>query len=286
MINGTGYRATQQIAQQQKLSQQIARVQSDISSGKRILVASDDPVAAARVAQIRQAQADQAAWTRNVNTAQSLASQVDTSLTGIAAVFNRVKELTLAGASESVSSNDRQAMVQELNSLNTTLNNYAAAATPTGQNLFPTDAPVLVSVSDTLHLPATAQRSDVFDGIPLSHGGMGTLSSIITAAAAAIATDDVATRRAAADISLADVSSAVSHVSAQQSAQGLRAAQLDAAETTLVNNGTDLAGERSSLEDTDVASAVLRLNAKTLSLQAAQASFARVNRNTLFDFLS
>jgi flagellar hook-associated protein 3 FlgL len=29
----------------------------------------------------------------------------------------------------------------------------------------------------------------------------------------------------------------------------------------------------------------MRLNAKTLSLQAAQSAFAKVNRNTLFDFL-
>jgi flagellar hook-associated protein 3 FlgL len=30
----------------------------------------------------------------------------------------------------------------------------------------------------------------------------------------------------------------------------------------------------------------MKLNAKTLSLQAAQQAFAKVNRNTLFDFVS
>lgn len=282
----TGYSASAEIAQQQKLSQQIARVQSDISSGKRISAPSDDPVAAARIAQIRLAQADQATWSRNVTTAQSVAAQVDTTLTGVAAVFNRVKELTLAGASQSASATDRQAMVQELNDLNTTLNNYATATTPTGQDIFPTTSPLLVSVSAADHVAATAQRSDVFEGIPVVHGGTNSLSSIITAAAAAIATDDPATRGSLTTASLSDIDSAVTHITSQQSAQGLRAARLDSAAESLTNSGEQLTEERSSLEDTDVANAVLQLNAKTLSLQAAQAAFARVNRNTLFDFLS
>ena len=72
----------------------------------------------------------------------------------------------------------------------------------------------------------------------------------------------------------------------QRSAQGVRASQLDAADNTLEETSTQLAEERSSLEDTDVAATIMRLNAKTLSLQAAQAAFAKVNRNTLFDLLS
>jgi flagellar hook-associated protein 3 FlgL len=282
----TGYSAAAEIAQQQKLSQQIARVQSDISSGKRISVPSDDPVAAARIAQLRLAQADQATWTRNVTTAQSVAAQVDTTLTGVAAIFNRVKELTLAGASQSVSATDRQSMVQELNDLNTTLSNYSTATTPTGQDLFPATTPLLVSVSASDHVAATAQRSNVFDGIPAIAGGTTSLSSIITAAAAAIATDDPTTRGTLTTASLADISAAVTHITGQQSAQGLRAARLDTAAETLANGTEQLTEERSSLEDTDVATAVLQLNAKTLSLQAAQAAFARINRNTLFDFLS
>ena len=65
----------------------------------------------------------------------------------------------------------------------------------------------------------------------------------------------------------------------------VRAAQLDIAANTVEEAQIQLAEERSSLEDTDVAATIMRLNAKTLSLQAAQSAFAKVNRNTLFDFL-
>lgn len=285
MITATRYRAMAEINRQAKLSSAIARAESDISTGKRIQTASDDPIAAARVSVIRAAQADQTVWARNVQTAKSIAGQVDTALSNVSDIFNRVKELTLAGASESVSSNDRAAMVQELNSLRTALSNISTSTTPTGQSLFPTDAPLLISTSATQRLPATAQRSTVFDGISYAHG-TASLDWVIGSAIDAISTDDVAARRTAADTALSDIDKAVSHVTTQHAAQGLRAAQLDSAAEALETTSIQLSEERSTLEDTDVASTVMSLNAKTLSLQAAQMAFAKVNRNTLFDLLS
>lgn len=284
MITATRYRALAEINRQAKLGAEIARAQSEISTGKRIERASDDPIAAARVVEIRRAQADQVAWARNIETAKSVAAQVDTALEGVASIFNRVKELTLAGATESVSANDRTAIVQELASLRTQLTNLQTATTPTGQALFPTDAPLQISTSATQRLPATAQRSTVFEGITLG-SGTGTLDSVIGDAIDAISLDDVVQRRAFADISLGDIDRSVTHVTSQHAAQGIRGAQLDAAAETIENSAIQLSEERSTLEDADVAVAVMKLNAKTLALQAAQAAFAKVNRNTLFDFL-
>ena len=285
MITATRYRAIAEINRQAKLGAEIARAQSDISTGKRIDKPSDDPIAAARITEIRRAQADQTIWSRNIETAKSVAAEVDTAMTNVADIFNRVKELTLAGATESASPADRAAITQELTSLRSSLASIQTSTTPTGQSLFPVDSPLLISTSATQRLAATAQRSDVFDGIPFAHG-TGTLDSSIGAAIDAIATDDVTTRRALADVSLSDIDIAVRHVTDERAAQGVRAAQLDTATDTMEAVVTQLAEERSSLEDTDVAATVMRLNAKTLSLQAAQQAFAKVNRNTLFDFLS
>jgi flagellar hook-associated protein 3 FlgL len=48
----------------------------------------------------------------------------------------------------------------------------------------------------------------------------------------------------------------------------------------------DFAVERSELESTDISEAIALLNAQTLTLDAAQAAFARINRRTLLDLLS
>lgn len=285
MITGTRYRASVEIARQGRLAQTIARAQSDISTGVRISVPSDDPIAAARVSQIRLSQADQEVWSRNIETAKSIAGQADNTMTGVADLYDRVKELTLSGASGSASPSDRLAVVQELRELKDVLGSYITAKTPTGQDLFPVDAPLRISVSGTLHLPATAKRSTVFENVAVP-SGTSTLADIIDAAANAVALDDATARRAAADASMNDIDAAVVHIASQRSSGGVRAAQLDSAFETLITNGELLTEERSSLEDTDVAATVMRLNAKTLSLQAAQAAFARINRNTLFDILS
>ncbi|MBD3761801.1 flagellin [Sphingomonadaceae bacterium G21617-S1] len=284
MITATRYHALAQINRQAKLGAEIARIQTEISTEKKVQQASDDPIAASRISELRRAQGDQVVWTRNIETAKAVASQVDTAQSNIADIFNRVKELTLAGRSESVSAADRSAIVQELTSLRTALANTMTATTPTGQSLFPTDAPLQVSVSATVRLTATAQRSEVFEGIAYAHGS-GDLDYAIGAAIDAISTDDVTTRRTFADTALSDIDLASSHVTNQRAAQGVRASQLDTAAETLEEASIQLASERSSLEDTDVAAAIMKLNAKTLTLQAAQQAFAKVNSNTLFDFL-
>jgi len=285
VITATRYRATVEINRQAKLGAEIARAQTDISTGKRIQTASDDPIAAGRVAQIRLSQADQSTWQRNIETAKAVASQVDTTLGSVEDLLNRVKELTLAGISESVSPSDRQAIVDELNGVRTTLANLMTSTTPTGQALFPTDGVLEISVSATQRLPATDKRANIFEEVDLT-AGTGSLDSVIQAAAAAIAISDPTARRAAANASLTDIDIATVHVTDTRSAQGVRAARLDSAADALVDSSALLEEERSSLEDSDVASTVMRLNAKTLALQAAQQAFAKVNRNTLFDFLS
>jgi flagellar hook-associated protein 3 FlgL len=284
VITATRYRAQVEINRQSQLGEEIAKAQAAISTGKRIDKPSDDPIAAARVAEIRRAQADQTVWSRNIQTAKSVAAQVDTAMSTAYDIFNRAKELTLAGASESVSSIDRQAMVQELSSLRTQLSNLQIETTPTGQDLFPVDAPLLVSTSATQRLPATTQRSTMFDGLSYTHG-VASLDWAIGSAIDAISTDDVATRRTLADASLTDIDTAINHVTNQRAAQGVRMAQLDTAADTVEAAATQLSEERSSLEDTDVAATVMKLNARTLSLQAAQMAFAKVNSNTLFDYL-
>lgn len=284
MITATRYHAQAQINRQAKLGAEIARLQTEISTEKKVQVASDDPIAAARISELRRAQGDQTVWKRNIETAKAVAAQVDTAMGNIADIFNRVKELTLAGRSESTSDTDRAAIVQELNSLRTSLDNIRTSTTPTGQSLFPTDAPLQVSVSATVRLTATTQRSELFDNITYVHGN-DDLDAAIQSSIDAISNSDPTARRTAADIALSDVDKAIGRVTNARAAQGVRASQLDTAADTLEEAGLQLSSERSSLEDTDVASTVMKLNAKTLTLQVAQQAFAKVNSSTLFDFL-
>jgi flagellar hook-associated protein 3 FlgL len=79
--------------------------------------------------------------------------------------------------------------------------------------------------------------------------------------------------------------SAVEETSIAVADQGLRAARIDKALDRIANRQTDVTAEQSSIEDTDITTAVAKLNAQTITLEAAQAAFARINRRTLFDIL-
>ncbi|MGN6690162.1 MAG: flagellin, partial [Sphingopyxis sp.] len=55
---------------------------------------------------------------------------------------------------------------------------------------------------------------------------------------------------------------------------------------SLEARGIEIADERQSVEETDLSTAIAQLNAQELTLSAAQAAFAKINRQTLFDLLT
>ena len=71
---------TREIERQSRLAGEIAATQIQVSTGKRIQRASDDPTGSARVSAIRTTQANEASWARNINLATALTSQADTAL--------------------------------------------------------------------------------------------------------------------------------------------------------------------------------------------------------------
>jgi flagellar hook-associated protein 3 FlgL len=100
--------------------------------------------------------------------------------------------------------------------------------------------------------------------------------------ASAIAAGDVALMGAA----LTGLGSAVNQAADAQAVVGINAARLDRLQEYAAQRGISLIEERAKLEDTDLSAAIAELNAMTLTLEAAQGAFARINRRTLMDFLA
>jgi flagellar hook-associated protein 3 FlgL len=111
------------------------------------------------------------------------------------------------------------------------------------------------------------------------------LEQLVRDAASAIILTDTTARQAASATAMATVDAAAGHLSAVRGEQGVRAARIDSVRERLASSGLLLKEERSGLEDTDITATVARMNAQQLSLEAAQAVFARLNRQTLFDLL-
>ena len=272
-MTGLRFRIDTDIARQASLAARIARGQSDVSSRKRLQAASDDPAAAARIAQIGRTQINEAAWRANVDNGIALAARTDSALTGVAALVDRARELAVKGASETLSNADRATIALELRSLADEVDSLSQGTDATGQPLFPND-PLRLPVGDSLTLTATMSRSAAFDV-----GGRN-IATLLRDSATGITTN--AAGRAAA---LTDITAAADHMSAVRGEQGTRAARFDALRDRFIDSGASIAEERGSIEDTDIAATIARVQADQLSLDAAQGLFARINRRTLFDLL-
>jgi flagellar hook-associated protein 3 FlgL len=267
---------TSEIARQSKLAQDISRTQISISTKKRIQIASDDPVAAARVATITRAQSDNTTYSGNLSLGASLASQADSALGALSDHMTRARELMIAGASSTATAADRATYAQELRGIAADVAELRATKTSLDQPLFSTGAPTQFRVANGVLVTPVDSAANIFE-----RSGVA-LTQDLTDAAAALEGGNATTIGTALD----RIGTAVSHVADAAGDQGVRAARIDKLIDRNSATAIDMAAERSGLEDTDLTSAIAQLNAQQLTLDAAQAAFARINRRTLFDILN
>lgn len=276
MINAVGNRMTREIGRQQKLAEQLDRTQIQVSSGKKLLRASDDAVAARRIATIGTTQASMTAWAANINSAQAQVKQADGVLQSAANLLTRARELTLAASNATANPADRATIAAELGVIADELDAIAATRDSNGEPLFAAGTARVMRFDSDVSFAPVPSAADAF-----VMGG-NALSTGLRDAAASIAAGDEAGMGAA----LTALSGAISHVADQNAALGLSAGRLERMSDSLEVRGIAIADERSAIEDTDLSVAIAQLNALDLTLGAAQAAFAKINRQTLFDILT
>ncbi len=271
MIAATGNRMIYEIARQSSLASELNKTQTQISTGKRINLPSDDVAGATRVSRLVRDTADSSVWSKNLNLAQSLASQADTALQSMSDITVRARGTMVAASNGTLTASDRKTQALALRAMASDVRALRGTQSSLGQPLF--------AATDAVAIPIGA--GEAVRPVATAAASFGTLDARLEAAAAAVEAGDTA----AMGVALGDMKAAVDEASTIVADHGLRAASIDKALDRLATRQTDVSAEQSALEDTDITSAVARLNAQTITLEAAQAAFARINRRTLFDIL-
>ncbi|HEX7657826.1 MAG TPA: flagellar hook-associated protein FlgL [Sphingomonas sp.] len=289
-------------AMMSSLTEQADKLQTQISTTKRLQAPSDDVVAYQQLQSISRATANDAAYKTNMGTAQSLLDQSDSTLSSITSQIQRAQELTVEANNEALSDSDRQAISTELKSITQSLAQLANTQDSRGQALFggtqggnpvtmnadgtvtinDTGQPAAIPIGDNQTMVPTETAQSVFGGVQTSSGTTD-LFSILTNLTAAL--DAGGSPTAAASAAGDALKASLNQVSDNQASIGARSARL-----TLVTNAmTDMAAtretQRSSLEDTDVTQAITDLQKTMTVLQATQASFTKLTSLSLFDYL-
>lgn len=132
----TAYGYAQAINNLQDRQQKLSASQQQLTSGKRVNVASDDPTAAARaeraLAQISRTEADQ----RTLDASRNVMTIAESSLGNATDLLQTARETLIAAGNGSYSDSDRQALVTKLKDIRTQLLTVANTADGGGGYVF------------------------------------------------------------------------------------------------------------------------------------------------------
>jgi flagellar hook-associated protein 3 FlgL len=272
MVFITSQSLNAEILRQQNLARDIATEQTKISTGKKINQPADDPQAWVQISQIGRQQSINDAWTSNATYANSRAQAAATSLGDVNALMSKVTELLVQSTSTSQDSPGREAVAQSIEGIKQSIHDLLYQTDYQGSPVFDDTHTVNIPVGAGLAVDAVATRQSVTDNV----AGTQTLDDVLQAAIDAVRSGD----STALKTSLTDSRTALDHVIVAQSIQGVRQQRIDD-----ITKKLDLTERRSGLEDTDVGEVITKLQSKLTTLEASQAAFARIGRQSLFDLL-
>ena len=300
------------------LSDQLADVQQQISTQQKLNKPGDDPIAFARAATLRRADLGAQVQRGAMDAAKSRLSASEVALADIAELAVRAKELALAGRNGTLTKSDRAVMAVEVRELLATARGLAETRGSDGEALFAGTGTAPAYVNDPDGLAAWAGLGAPPDvatiGRRISAGITGPEAFGVTAALAPVdpmapppdpnvpppprvrnffdslahlASSLEEQRPLFFDAAMAEAIAAtddhIGRLAGAQAIVGARAARLDAETDRLDKAQLALKSDLSKLEDTDMTEAIARLDRLSVVLKAAQASFTRVSRLSLWD---
>ncbi len=277
-----------------------SRLQQQISTGKRILRPSDDPIAASRALEITKSQSMNAQYASNRQMA-------NTHLTGLDNSLGTINELlissrtTLVGNAGAISLGQRTALSTNLKATLTTLVGYANTKDAMGNYMYAgfqsNNKPFTATASgatyngdsNQLHIQVANQRqmAVTFSGDSVFQAGgndiFSTYSNVIAILDNPASTETDVTNAVAA--ALASMDTAISTVSNTRSAVGTTLNELDALNESGESRKLQYAQALSELQDLDYAQAISDLTQQQIILEAAQKSFVQTTGLSLFNFI-
>ena len=278
-----------------QLSNDAAKLQGQIASGKRVVNASDDAGSYARLTALKRDAAATKADTGNLDLAKTLVAQSDSTLGSIETQLQRVKELAVRGNSGTLSADQKRVIGEELNAILDDIVSLANSTDARGQPLFGGATGATPFVRDAAGT-VTWQGTGTPGRIPVGQAGeiqatdsgerlfTATGGVDIFAAVQAIA-DSLRSGDTVSGEELAALDTSLDQIGTARASFGARGARLELEDLRLDDLAVDREAERTGLESVDVEQAIIELQRTITVLQATQASFTKLSSLSLFDYL-
>lgn len=288
----------------------VAKAQDQVSSGVKFKTAGENPSGMAQVLSLEQARAEHSQWQSNVTTLRQRMGTGENALASAGDVLSRVRELAVQANNASVSDENRQQIATELTQLKAELLAIANTSDGAGHYVFGGTQDATAPFADTVaglsySGSQNVRELPIGEGRTLAEGDSGDTVFLRVRNAAGSHTDLFARVQAALDATLAPTDTdaarllsqsafsealagldeSISHLATVRASVGSRLATLDDVEERLDGIDLQLQQTISEVRDLDYAESISRLQLHALSLQAAQAAFAKVQGLSLFNYL-
>ena len=292
---------THKTGTQSMLKQQAAlnQTQLKLSSGKRFLTPSEDPRAAVQIVDLKQNIKQTEQYQENINTARQRLSLEETSLQNIIGSIHRVNELGIQGLNDTNSDSNRKGIAAEIDQLKDEILSLANTKSPNGEYLFagflsdqqpfseqtPATTPATFNYAgdnNQRQIQIGPSRT-ITDGNPgeevFGTSGTDSIFEIVDALSSSLknGTPQAST--------LDQLSTSLEKVLTAQATIGARMNALDRQDDFNQDTILNTQGVLSETEDLDFAEAISKFNLQSVSLQAAQQAYAKVQGLSLFNYL-
>lgn len=272
----------------------LAKVEKEISTGRRINAPSDDPAGAATALRLRTDVSTSEQYARTVDAASSRLSAADTALGSLTDALQRARELAVQAGDGSLGPGQLQALGTEVNQIllhavqigNTNFGGqYIFAGTKTTTTPFAAAgaAPPTVTYNGNANPIAldVGQGAQVQVDVPGAATFMPAMSALVQIRDALNAGDAAAV--AAAGLPALD--SAIDTALETRGTLGARVNRLESLSIRMEDERTNLQSLTSQIEDIDITDTIVRLNSARNVYEASLGAAAKAIQPTLVDFL-
>ena len=294
------------IGQMTKKQSDIAEMQAKLASGKQLVKPSDDANKAALIQRLNSAMQRQDVFDLTLNRADNRLATEETAVASAENMLQRIRELAIQGNNGALNDSDRGIIAKEVDNLRDALFSLSNTQDTSGNYIFSGTAvnspayaigadgaityqgnqdQISVDISETRRVAINRPGDQVFSSVvrTIADAEAETIGffEVLSDFSSALTTGNTE----GLSQSLTEISTLTDDVAMSLADLGSRMNTIDSQRDVLADTKLRYQELLSNAEDLDYATAVTTLSAQILSLEAAQASFAKISQLSLFDYL-
>ena len=294
-------------SQMSTVQSKLTQTQAQLAQGKQVINASDAPDQAATIQRLKSILNRQDSYQSSLNTVKNRLQGEESTLQSVSDLLVRAKEVAVQGANDTLNPGDRKGLATEMKALRDQMlslantkdsnDNFLFAGSRVKQQAFAENSsgvPVYrgdqtrmnVRVGEQRSIPMNRTGTDAFvpvnrtdtDGTAVGVGFFKVMDDLIAGL----------NNSKGADVSrgVGELDNLQLGVSLARAEVGTNLNVVDQQTSVIEDMTLNLKTTLSSIEDLDYASAITKMNQQMLSLEAAQSSFAKVSKLSLFNFIN